>query len=63
MQLPPAHILREQVLERLILEEIQMQRADRVGIQVSDQALNTAIAQIAENAGIEFERDARGPGK
>jgi len=55
MQLPPAHILREQVLERLILEEIQMQRASRVGIQVSDQALNTAIAQIAENAGIAFE--------
>lgn len=55
MQLPPAHILREQVLERLIVEEIQLQRASRVGIQVSDQMLNTAIAQIAENAGIRFE--------
>jgi peptidyl-prolyl cis-trans isomerase SurA len=55
MQLPPAHILREQVLERLILEEIQMQRAGRIGIQVSDQMLNAAIAQIAENAGVKFE--------
>jgi len=55
MQLPPAHILREQVLERLILEEIQLQRADRIGIQIADQMLNTAIAQIAENAGIKFE--------
>lgn len=55
MQLPPAHILREQVLERLVLEEVQMQRADRIGIQVSDQMLNTAIAQIAENAGLKFE--------
>ena len=55
MQLPPAHILREQVLERLIVEEIQMQRADRIGIQISDQMLNTAIAQIAENAGFRFE--------
>lgn len=54
MQLPPAHILREQVLERLILEEIQMQRAARIGIQVSDQMLNTAIQQIAENAGVAF---------
>ena len=54
-QLPPAHILREQVLERLIIEEVQMQRAARVGIQVSDQQLNTAIAQIAENAGFSFE--------
>jgi peptidyl-prolyl cis-trans isomerase SurA len=55
IQLPPAHILQEQVLERLILEEIQMQRADRIGIQISDQMLNTAIAQIAENAGFKFE--------
>jgi len=55
MQLPPAHILREQVLERLVLEEIQTQRADRIGIQISDQMLNTAIAQIAENAGVKFE--------
>jgi peptidyl-prolyl cis-trans isomerase SurA len=55
MQLPPAHVLREQVLERLIIEEIQMQRASRIGIQISDQMLNTAIAQIAENAGLKFE--------
>lgn len=53
--LPPAHILQEQVLERLIVEEIQMQRAARIGIQISDQMLNTAIAQIAENAGFKFE--------
>lgn len=55
LQLPPAHILREQVLDRLVLEEIQMQRAGRVGIQISDQMLNTGIAQIAENAGFSFE--------
>jgi peptidyl-prolyl cis-trans isomerase SurA len=55
IELPPAHILQEQVLERLIVEEIQLQRADRIGIQISDQMLNTAIAQIAENAGLKFE--------
>ena len=55
IELPPAHLLREQVLERLIIEEIQMQRADRIGIQISDQMLNTAIARIAENAGFRFE--------
>jgi peptidyl-prolyl cis-trans isomerase SurA len=55
LTLPPADILREQVLDRLVLEEVQMQRADRVGIQISDQMLNTAIAQIAENAGFTFE--------
>ena len=56
MELPPAHILEEQVLERLVIEEIQMQRANRIGIQISDQMLNNAIAQIAENAGFSFEQ-------
>jgi peptidyl-prolyl cis-trans isomerase SurA len=55
MQLPPAHVIREQVLERLVVEEIQLQRAFRIGIQVSDQMLNQTIAAIAENAGSRFE--------
>ena len=55
IELPPAHVLREQVLERLIIEEIQMQRAARIGIQISDQMLNTAIARIAANEGFRFE--------
>lgn len=53
--LPPSDILMEQVLERLIVEEIQRQRADRIGVQISDQQLNSAIVQIAENAGVAFE--------
>jgi len=55
IELPPQDILEEQVLERLIVEELQMQRADRIGIQISDQQLNTAIAQISEQAGSSFE--------
>lgn len=55
LELPPAHILRDQVLERLVIEEIQMQRADRIGIQISDQMLNQAIAQIAETNNMQFE--------
>jgi peptidyl-prolyl cis-trans isomerase SurA len=54
-QLPAAHILQEQVLERLILEEIQLQRAERIGIQISDQMLNSAIVEIVEQAGRTFE--------
>ena len=56
MQLPPEKILQEQVLEKLILEELQLQRAARVGLQISDQVLNQAIATVAQNAGIPFER-------
>jgi len=55
IELPPKEILEEQVLERLIIEEIQLQRAARIGVQISDQMLNTAIAQIAEQAGQKFE--------
>jgi peptidyl-prolyl cis-trans isomerase SurA len=56
LQLPPANVLKEQVLERLVLEQIQLQRAERVGIQISDQMLNSAIAQVAEENGIPFEQ-------
>lgn len=55
MQLPPADIFEEQVLERLIVEEVQMQRAERVGIVISDQMLNSAITQVANEAGVKFE--------
>jgi hypothetical protein len=36
-QLPPQNVLRQQVLERLVLQELQMQRANRAGIKVSDE--------------------------
>ena len=55
LQLPPPDILRDQLLERLIMEEIQLQRAERIGLQISDQMLNQAIAQMAEGNGMRFE--------
>ena len=53
--LPPANVLEEQVLERLILNEIQLQRAERIGLQVSDAMLNDSIRRIAEQSGARFE--------
>lgn len=55
IQLPPANILREQLLERLILKEIQLQRAERIGLQISDQMVNDAIGRIADQNGVRFE--------
>jgi peptidyl-prolyl cis-trans isomerase SurA len=55
-QLPPEGILEEQVLERLIVTEIQLQRADQIGLQVSDQMLNEAIERMAAQAGIPFDQ-------
>ncbi len=53
--LPPDDILQEQVLERVILTEIQLQRAEMIGLQVSDQMLNQVIARVAAQRGIAFE--------
>ena len=55
MQLPPPDVLRDQLLERLIVMEIQLQRAERIGLQVSDAMLNQAIEQLAINQGVRFE--------
>ncbi len=41
--LPPVAIIEKQVLDQLILREIQLQRAERVGINVSDDMLNEAM--------------------
>jgi len=53
-ELPPPNVLRKQVLERLVMEEIQLQRAERVGVQVSDDMLNSAVADVAKRNKINF---------
>lgn len=55
MQLPPEGVLQEQVLERLIITEIQLQRAARIGLVVSDAMLNDSIRRLAEQSGARFE--------
>src|SRR5689334_448329 len=44
-ELPPRGVLRQQVLERLIAQEVQLQRADRVGVKVSDEMLNSSLEE------------------
>lgn len=56
LEMPPASVLREQVLERLIVQEIQMQRARRAGIRVNDEMLNQALADVAERNGTTLAR-------
>jgi len=51
-RLPSDEILRQQVLDRLILESIQMQIADRQGIRVSDSQLNQTLTRIADQNGL-----------
>jgi len=50
-QLPPQDILRQQILESLIVGQIQLQRAEREGITVPDEILNRALSDIARRNG------------
>src|SRR5262245_53361766 len=55
-QLPPPDVIRQQVLERLVLQEIQVQRAERLGVRVPDEMLNEALRDVAKRNNMEFER-------
>src|SRR5499427_7285476 len=52
LELPPQNVLRQQVLERLIIQEIQAQRANRAGLKVPDDALNSALQEVAQRNNI-----------
>src|ERR1022692_1801227 len=54
--LPSSDVMRQQVLERLVLEEIQAQRAERAGIKVSDEQVNAAMDDIAKRQNITLEQ-------
>jgi len=53
-ELPPRNVLRRQILERLVVEEIQNQRAEKLGIQVSDEMLNSALDDVARRNNVNF---------
>ena len=51
-QLPPTDLLEKQVLERLILRKLQVQRALQTGIRVSDADIDQAMIGLAQQNGI-----------
>jgi peptidyl-prolyl cis-trans isomerase SurA len=51
-QMPPINQIASQVLERLVISQIQLQRAERIGIRVPDETLNVALANVAERNGL-----------
>lgn len=50
--LPPGVNLRAQVIERLILQRVQTQRAQQAGIRVDDRELNEVLTDIARQNGL-----------
>ena len=55
-RMPPPDVLRQQILETLIVQQVQLQRAERLGIRVVDEQLNIALQRIAERNNISFSR-------
>ncbi len=51
-ELPPQDVLEEQMRERLIVEELQLQEAKRLGIQIDDSQLQQAIENIANEQSV-----------
>ena len=47
-QAPPYQILQKQVLERLVMDRLQIQVAESTGIFVSEEQLNTTISDMAK---------------
>ncbi|WP_371259302.1 peptidylprolyl isomerase SurA [Pseudomonas sp. URMO17WK12:I3] len=55
-EVPPANVLTQQVLDRLILENIQLQMGERSGIRISDEELNQAMATVAQRNGMTMDQ-------
>lgn len=53
-QLPPRDVLMSQLLERLILDSLQLQLAGRGGMRISDEELTQAVASIAQSNGLDL---------
>jgi peptidyl-prolyl cis-trans isomerase SurA len=53
--MPSMEVLKDQIIETLIIEELQLQMADRAGVRISDSELNDAIARIAQNNNMGIE--------
>ena len=55
LSIPPEDVLRELIIDQLIIEELQLQIADRVGIKISDEELNMTIKSLAQQNDLSLE--------
>nr|VFJ99213.1 MAG: periplasmic chaperone for outer membrane proteins SurA [Candidatus Kentron sp. LFY] len=55
-KLPPAAVLKKRVLDRLIVELVQVQAARRIGIQIDDERATRAITNIARRNGLKLHQ-------
>jgi peptidyl-prolyl cis-trans isomerase SurA len=54
--LPPEDVLRKQILDRMIQEELEVQLAKRKGIRVDDETVNNVIQNIAQENNLSLDQ-------
>ena len=54
-RLPPREIIFSRVIEKLIMDEILLQKAEKFGVRISDQELNESLSRFAEQDGYLFK--------
>ena len=54
-KIPADDVLREDVLDQLIISELQLQIADKVGIKISDEELNMTVKRLAQQNNLDIE--------
>lgn len=54
--LPPENILKQQVLEHLIVQQLQLQLAERVGVKIEETELNDAVARMQQSNNLTMEQ-------
>jgi peptidyl-prolyl cis-trans isomerase SurA len=54
-KMPPDDILRSQILERMVLEQIQLDQSKRIGIKIDDTSLNDSLTGIARQNGFSLD--------
>jgi peptidyl-prolyl cis-trans isomerase SurA len=55
-QMPPEPILRKQVLEKIIIDKLQRQLAEKAGITVTEDMLNSSAADIAQRNNMSLDQ-------
>ncbi|MGZ4980129.1 MAG: peptidylprolyl isomerase [Methylobacter sp.] len=53
---PPIYVLRKQVLEKMIVDKLQRQLAEKAGINVNEEMLNNSAADIARRNNMDLEQ-------
>ncbi|MCK9395952.1 MAG: peptidylprolyl isomerase [Methylobacter sp.] len=54
--IPPSYVLRKQVLEKMIVDKLQRQLAEKAGITVSEEQLNSSAADIARRNNMDVDQ-------